>query len=73
MKKYNEKDVAFILLIPILFMSIMTVGLIPSPSEINANLKEMFIYKECCSYIEESPSHLPILLILSSFLQDQIK
>jgi hypothetical protein len=73
MKNNIQKNSIFMLLIPIFFISIMIVGLIPSATAINNNVREMFIYDECCSYIEESQSHLPTLLIFSSFLEDQIK
>jgi hypothetical protein len=74
MKKNTEKDFIFIILIPVLFISIITVvGFIPSATGINEKVKEMFIYDECCSYIEDSQSHSSTLLIFSSFLENQIK
>lgn len=45
----EQKNSIFMLLIPNLFISIMTVGLIiPSTTGINENVKEMFIYDKCC-------------------------
>lgn len=73
MKKNMEKDLVFILLIPILFISIITVGLIPSATGINDKVKEMFTYDGCCSYMEESQSHLSTLLLFSSIVENQIK
>jgi len=66
-----EKDLVFILLIPILFISIFKVGLIPSATGVNDKVKEMFIYDECCSYVEEPQSDLSTLLLFSSFLENQ--
>ena len=68
-----EKDLVFILLIPILFISFITVGLIPSATGINDKVKEMFTYDGCCSYMEESQSHLSTLLLFSSIVENQMK
>jgi hypothetical protein len=71
--KSTTKDFLIVFLIPFLFIGLMTGGLISSATGINEKVKEMFIYKECCSYIEESQTHLPTLLIFSSFLEGQIR
>lgn len=68
-----EKDLAFILLIPILFISIFTVGLIPSATGVNDKVKEMFTYDGCCSYVEDPQSHFSTLLVFPSIVENQIK
>ena len=73
MKKNTTKAFMFVLLIPFLFIGILTGGLVSSATGINEKVKEIFIYKECCSYIEESQTYLPTLLIFSSLLEGQIK
>jgi hypothetical protein len=67
------KNVSLPILITMWIVFGVTIGLSANETEMQDNIRNMFIYDECCSYIDDSQPNISLMLISFSAIESQIK